>query len=275
MNQTTETAVATTQPVGELMSPADILGMAAADQGLKREFKTEELAIPFLRMFQSNSPEILEGGQKYIPGAKAGMIFNTVTKEVFDGKGAGLVISPAAFMKAYVQWVPRDSGGGFVSQHLPGDPIVGTAKLITEGKKKVNRLPNGNDLVETDYFYCTYINPANNSVQWAIISMTSSQLKKSRLFSTAQNNRPEVQGPNGPFRPVEFFWTYVLRTVLETNKRGENFYNWEITNGPAVTNTEMYLQSRNFAKSVKEGTARVTAPPAEHEAVPADDSVPF
>ncbi len=273
---TTETAVVPAETGGAIMSPEDLLAMAAGDQSLKRVYNAEELAIPFLRIIQSNSPEIAEGDPKFLPNAKAGMIFNTVTKQLFDGRGAGLLIAPAAFMKAYVQWTPRSNGGGFVSQHLPGDPIIATAKPVKVENKTVDRLPNGNDLVETDYHYCTYVNPLDGAVCWAIISMTVSQLKKSRLFSTAQNNRPEVKGPDGKlFKPVEFYWTYFLRTVPEKNKRGENFFNWAIENSGPVTNVAMYTQARDFAKSVKDGTAKVAAPPEEHATAPASDEVPF
>ncbi|HSH65320.1 MAG TPA: hypothetical protein VLB84_05840, partial [Bacteroidia bacterium] len=39
-------------------------------------------SIPILRILQDQSPQVKRHNEKYIEGAKPGMIFNTVTKEV-------------------------------------------------------------------------------------------------------------------------------------------------------------------------------------------------
>ena len=58
-----------------------------ADAGAGMENVTaDDLQIPFLSILQSNSPQLDESEGKYIDGAKAGMILNTVTNEIFDGK---------------------------------------------------------------------------------------------------------------------------------------------------------------------------------------------
>ena len=46
----------------------------------------EDLALPFVRILGQLSPQVTDGDAKYIDGAKPGMIYNTVTSELFEGK---------------------------------------------------------------------------------------------------------------------------------------------------------------------------------------------
>ena len=51
----------------------------------------EDLALPFLKVLSQLSPEL-----ESVEGAKAGMIFNTVTSKADDGV-AGLMVIPCAY----------------------------------------------------------------------------------------------------------------------------------------------------------------------------------
>ena len=46
----------------------------------------DDLALPFVRILGQLSPQVTDGDAKYIDGAKPGMIYNTVTSELYDGK---------------------------------------------------------------------------------------------------------------------------------------------------------------------------------------------
>ena len=46
----------------------------------------EDLALPFLKVLGQLSPEVNKMNEKFIEGAEPGMIFNTVTNQLFDGK---------------------------------------------------------------------------------------------------------------------------------------------------------------------------------------------
>ena len=46
----------------------------------------EDMALPFVRILGQLSPQVTDGDAKFIDGAKPGMIYNTVTSELFDGK---------------------------------------------------------------------------------------------------------------------------------------------------------------------------------------------
>ena len=46
----------------------------------------DDLALPFVRILGQLSPQVTAGDSKYIESAKPGMIYNTVTSELYDGK---------------------------------------------------------------------------------------------------------------------------------------------------------------------------------------------
>ena len=46
----------------------------------------DDLALPFVRILGQLSPQVTMGDAKYIESAKPGMIYNTVTNELYDGK---------------------------------------------------------------------------------------------------------------------------------------------------------------------------------------------
>ena len=78
------------------------------------EASADDYAIPFLRVLQSMSPQLKKSDGKYIQGAEEGMFFNTVTESIYDGT-EGVSIIPCAYKKKYIEWIPREKGGGFVS----------------------------------------------------------------------------------------------------------------------------------------------------------------
>ncbi len=112
------------------------------DAGKGYEGQTQdEIIIPRLAILQPMSPQCQDDG---IEGAKAGMLCNTVTEDVMDE--AYCVFGHKDYM--YVEWVPRERGGGFVGTHAVDSEIVKRAKRASDtfGKYKTD---DDNDLVET------------------------------------------------------------------------------------------------------------------------------
>ena len=52
---------------------------------------SEDFALPFLRVLGQLSPETNKRDAKYVEGAEPGMIFNTVTKQLYDGEKLSLI----------------------------------------------------------------------------------------------------------------------------------------------------------------------------------------
>ena len=116
----------------------------------------EDFILPFLRILQTNSPQVQKRNDKHINGAEAGMFFNVSTSKLYPGEEGGFTFHLCHKLRAYAEFIPRDDGGGFVGQREVDDPVV--VKLRQEqGKFGKLVTPNGTELVETYYAYAVMV----------------------------------------------------------------------------------------------------------------------
>jgi hypothetical protein len=99
-HQEDEVPAAGEKPLGELSVPEAGRELVQVDFGDDagagmEDVKAGEYRIPFLRILQSNSPQVKPPTAGGVPGAQAAMIFNTSTGELYDGE-KGLVFVPTS-----------------------------------------------------------------------------------------------------------------------------------------------------------------------------------
>ena len=83
-------------------------------------------------------------------GAEPGMIFNTVTKRLYDGE-EGVNIIPCFYKREYVEWSDRGEGTSApVAIHTVDSGII---KEATRDASYKDRLPNGNYLENTASYF--------------------------------------------------------------------------------------------------------------------------
>ncbi len=187
----------------------------------------KDLNVPFITVLQSNSPQVEDKDPK---GAESGMLFNTVTREMWVANAAddapGLPFLLCHYDTAYVEWVPRDSGqpGGFVGLHDPNGPIVKEA--IEASETGFGKLAYGkNELVETTYGYGLSLNPeGTHSIGFGVLSFSSTKLKPFRNWLTAIWT---IKGTDPKNRPPSFCYRSIIRTVKQKNDFG-TFYNFRV-----------------------------------------------
>ena len=220
-----------------------------------QDISTEDMATPFLRILADLSPQVQKRKAEYVPGAEPGMIFNTVRNEVYDGE-EGVLVVPCHYYRRYVEWTPRESGGGYVASYEPDDPIIATA---SRGSKGEDLLENGNLLANTAHFFVLQLFEEEGP-QPALVTMSSTQLKKSRTWNS-QMNSVTGKGASGNIYTVPtMVQVYRLRTVPEENDKG-SWYGWSITrerfldyNGEEKS---IFEQAVTFHKSVRAGEVEV------------------
>jgi hypothetical protein len=179
---------------------------------------SDDYSIPFLQILQAISPQVMENDS-----LKQGMVFNTVTGEAFDGK-AGVVFIPASTQHLYVEWKPRDAGGGFVGTHAVDSPIVTAAKSASTDFGQYTT-PEGNDLIETFYVYGIMVAPDGTPSE-AVIAFTSTKIKKYKGWMTKAKTI-QLQLKDGRRIPAPLFaHRYRLKTINEKNNKG-TFANWD------------------------------------------------
>jgi len=239
--------------------PANVFEQDAA-KGLGN-ISQQDLALPFLKILGQLSPEVNERDGKYVKGAKAGMIFNSVTGELYDGV-KGIDVVPCFYKLEYIEW--KDRGEGL------GAPIAiydSSSDIMSKTKPDANykdRLPNGNYLEKTasHFVIITGDNPTT-----ALISMKSTQLKISRKWNSMMSGI-KLKGKNGLFTPASFSHIYRLKTTQMSNDKG-TWFGWEVSKVGPITDQQLYQQAKSFSESISKGAVK-----AKHgEDKPKDQSI--
>lgn len=237
---------------------SDVLNMLVSESTSGFEnVRPQDTAIPFLGLLQGLSPQVKRGHAQRIEGAEEGMFYNNVTGEVAAGP---VRVIPCAFQKAYVEWVSRENGGGFVKQH-PDEAIL---KDTTRDLKNNEVLPNGNHIVPTAYHFVLLVKE-DGMLERAVISMTKTQLKKSRRWLSQMMNL-QLKLPNGKvIKPPMFSHSYEVASVLE-QKDNYSWYGFQVGSPQLVESAEVYAEARRFHAEVTAGNVNVKPPEEEHPA---------
>jgi hypothetical protein len=256
--KSTEVAKKSTQELANIAYETDA-GMGFDNMG------AQDVALPFYVILQSGSPQ-LKRGEAQVEGATEGDIFNTVTAEIFK-PDKGILVVPCAYVRAYVEWVLRENGGGFVTQH-PNESILTHTKKDEKGR---DVLPNGNVVVTTAYYFILAITPAGYNQ--GMVSMTSTQLKKARKWNSIMTSI-KMTGANGQkFTPPMFSHIYKLTTIPEHNEKGA-WSGWQIELAEVVVDPAIYTTAKSFAEMVRAGQMNIV-PPQEEPLHDDGESVPF
>lgn len=229
-----------------------------ADAGSGHEnVSAADMAIPFLQLLEALSPQVKKKSPEYVEGAEVGGIYNTVTKEVYDGE-QGVIVIPCYREKAYVEWVPRDQGGGFVAKY-PFETDY-TQQCTKEGNNLIT--PAGNHLVETAYVYVLLQSGAG--VNWAVISMTKTRLRSYREWNTLINSIQLKDPKTGEFKaPATWTHGYRLTAIEKQNSAGQSFHVWKATCLGMIQSADLYDMGKSYFQAVTGGMVNITAPPEE------------
>lgn len=240
------------------------------------EVTTEDLAIPFLRVLAQLSPEVNKRDAKYVQGAEAGMIFNTVLNKAWDGE-EGVLVVPCHYSKRFLEWKPRGSGGGFVASYTPEE--AATMRTVKNDRNE-DILPNGNLLVPTMQFFVLFLH--EDGVQPSLVSMTSTQLKKGRKW-LSQMQALTAKGKNGTYTLPIFSSVYRMKSVAESNDKGD-WFGWDVARERPLDmsnadDADLVKQAVSFMQSVKAGDVKIKHEEAEDHtpsnASAGGDEVPF
>jgi len=217
------------------------------------QVRSEDMSIPFLRILAQLSPQVNKRDGAYVDGAEAGMLYNTVVNEAYDGE-KGVLVIPCYYNRRYVEWKPREKGGGYVNSYDVDDKIVNTTYRDDRGN---DVLPNGNLLTNTAQFFVLLLSE-DGMPQRCLITMTSTQLKKARKWVTQMQSRTAM-GKNGMFVLPMMSQVYRLRTVEERNDKG-SWFGWEISHERSLDLADekpLFDLGVSFSKSVRAGEVKV------------------
>lgn len=223
----------------------------------------EDFALPFLRLLTNVSPEIGE-----VEGAMPGMMYNTVTGQLYDGK-KGITVIPCAYVRQYIEWSPRGSGSGAPAAIYPATSDILSRTHREPGDNK-DYLDNGNYIENTANHYVMIVGDSGFG-EPALITMKSTQLKKSRKWNSMMMSA-KMMGKNGPYTPPMFSQLYRLSTQAESNDKGK-WFGWEVERIGPIEDSSLYLSAKTFAQSIGSGDVKVKH--ASDELMEGSANVPF
>jgi hypothetical protein len=249
----------------------------AADAGAGMEGATSEsFAIPFLGVLQKGSPQVDEADGAFVEGAKAGLFFENVTGRLYDGK-TGVLLVPCAYRRTFLRWGARgEPGAGFKGEIAPEE----VAQMRAEGKivdldgRLFVPLPDGtvNDkkcdsVRDTRNHYVLLIDEQTGAWTQALVSLVSTQIKKSKMLMSALAS-VKLVGAAGTYTPPTFANLVRCHSVPESNDKG-TWHGVKFELAGRVDRTEVYAAAKAFHASVAKGV--VEAKYEDAPSAPADD----
>ena len=211
------------------------------------ETTTEDFAIPFIRVLQPLSPQLQKQNGSYVEGASAGDLYNTVTNAYYDGE-KGISIVPCAYNKKYIEWIPREKGGGLVNANHD----ISILSKCTRDASRRTFTPEGNEIVETAQYFVLVLEP---EPQQAVLAFTSTQLGVSRKW-LSMLRMARVQNSSGASVQAPMFaYTYRLSTVTQSNDKGS--WNGYSISQESATDLSVALMARDFMSAARSGDVQV------------------
>ena len=208
----------------------------------------EDLALPFLKILGQLSPEVNKRDGKYVEGAEPGMIFNSVSGDLYDGV-KGIDVIPCFYKLEYIEWKDRGEGPGApVAIYDSSSDIMSKTKADASYK---DRLPNGNYIDKTASHFVII---TGDSPSTALISMKSTQLKISRKWNSMMSGI-KLKGKNGLYTPASFSHIYKLKTTQMSNDKG-TWFGWEVSKVGPITDASTYQQAKSFSESISKGSVK-------------------
>lgn len=209
-------------------------------------------AVPRLRLLQALSPQCSEDQPEYNSDAKPGMLMNSLSNKLYDGKD-GVIVVPCSFKRVFIEWVPRDNGGGIVGVYdvLEGVRLM---KTTSRNEKKIDILPNGNELKDTREHYVLLLD--GDEYVPIVMSMDSTKIKISKKWVAIMAGI-KMNGAAGKFTPPTYSQKYLITSIGETNSNNQQYKNFEITHLETLDSEEIYLIAKKFHSELEKGNIKV------------------
>lgn len=169
----------------------------------------QDIMIPRLDIIQDLSPQHKENKPEYIEGAKVGMLFNTLTGDLYP-EGAAVV--PVWYDKQWLVWKLQAKGGGLKGVFSKDEQAK--AEALAE------ELGDEFEAVETPTQICILLDEDGNPVTEISVPMAKSKMKVNRAWNS-------LIRMNGGDRFSRVYW---LTSIEDVNQEGKEYLNYKVSN---------------------------------------------
>jgi len=196
------------------------------------QLTSNDIRPPALRLAQSMTPETKRSEGAYLEGLQEGMLFNSLTKEIYGGEPVQFVIVEALGHRN-VEFKPLNEGGGVVDFNVPdNDPRAQFTTVVIDGRN-VRQKP----VATTFYDYLIMLlRPEGH--QLMTLSLKGTQLKKAKdlnslIFSAKMPS-----------------FSFVFSATPTPEKKGTfSYFGWRIERAGYVSR-EIYDEAEGYQASL-------------------------
>lgn len=251
------------------VSDTSVFDMMSADSGAGMENITQEfMQTPMLRILQNQSKELIKVDPRYITGAKAGQIVNTLDQTLYnadidDDKAQGIFAVAVYFQVKHIEWFKQTSkaGQGIVKVWDTDDYRTDPDYVLDKETGRYNSKDGEREITQNCETFILYKTSLDDlEVKPAVISMTGMQFKKARAWNTGRSMRRVTNTKTGKsFVPPSWYGVYQLRAKQEANSKGQ-WHGWElklINDIDKVPNGgDWYAEAKLMHEGITKGTIR-------------------
>lgn len=233
--------------------PANINLSAHSGAGLENTDR-DSFAIPFLAIMQKGSPQVDKDDDAFVKGAEVGDLMLTSTQELFkDEDGVDVIF--CGFRRVFLRWASADAGGGFKGE-LTVDEVV-RARSAGELVETDGRLyaQNGDVVRDTRVHYILVVRDDGTATP-AVLSMSSTQIKKSKMLMTQIQSYVAKDSNGKGFTPPSFGHVFHAETIAESNDKG-SWRGWKFTRTGFVDDANLFNAAAAFHETVRGEGVRV------------------
>lgn len=196
----------------------------------------QDIMIPRLDIIQDLSPQAKENKPEYIPGAKVGMLFNTLTGDLYED---GADVIPVWYDKQFLVWKLQKHGGGL--KGVFGRDEQAKAQALAE------ELGDQYECVETPTQICILLNDNGDPITEISVPMAKSKMKVNRAWNS-------LIRMNGGDR---FSRVYHLVSIQDENQEGQEYLNYKVSNN-GWPNETAYSMAEKLYEAIAGGERQVT-----------------
>jgi len=195
----------------------------------------QDIMLPRLDIIQDLSPQHKENKPEYIEGAKVGMLFNTLTSDLYPD---GVEVVPVYYDKQFLVWKSQDSGGGL--KGVFSRDQQGQAEALAE------ELGDDHECVETPTQICILLDEDGMPVTEISVPMAKSKMKVNRQWNS-------LIRMNGGDR---FSRVYRLTSIPDKNQQNQEYLNYKVTNA-GWPGEEAYEMAEKLYEAIAGGEVNV------------------
>jgi hypothetical protein len=208
------------------------------------KFERNEQVVPRLKILQPLNPEVQEGGNAYIDGAKPGMFYNTASNKLTPGQ-EGMIIIVIGHQKQTIQWVSNNPGSGMVK--IWGSDEGWKALCEPAQREALNPITrDGNYIDKQRSFLILDVDLKTGDTDPSFFNLRSTGNRAANLLATMLT-QTRIKMSNGQsITPPFYYFSYKLTLDLVRNMQGQSWWSPKIVK--YVNKDNMHVRTKDLPK---------------------------